>query len=81
MLTSYLVKYQHGDVEHYEPDYPEEVLERQAFNELFAQSAQGDEDSGDVALPQAAETALPDEGVNLKEYLSELEIKSGITGT
>lgn len=68
------LKYQHGDVEHYEPDYPEEVLERQAFNELFAESAQTDEDVHDTALPQASDTALPDEGVNLKEYLSELEI-------
>lgn len=68
------VKYQHGDVVHYQPDYPEEVLERQAFNELFAESAQIDAATPDTALPQAAETALPDQGVNLKEYLSELEI-------
>ncbi|WP_100642129.1 sigma-54 dependent transcriptional regulator [Alteromonas facilis] len=69
-------KYQHGDVEHYEPDYPEEVLERQAFNELFAESAELDEAEPDIetGLPQASETALPDEGVNLKEYLSELEL-------
>lgn len=67
-------KYQHGEFEQYEPDYPEEVLERQAFNELFAESAEHDEGSHDVTLPQAADTALPDEGVNLKEYLSELEI-------
>ena len=67
-------KYQHGDIEHYEPDYPEEVLERQAFNELFAESAELDEQVSDAVLPQATETALPDEGVNLKEYLSELEI-------
>ncbi|WP_100655811.1 sigma-54 dependent transcriptional regulator [Alteromonas flava] len=68
------VKYQHGDIEHYEPDYPEEVLERQAFNELFAESAEEDEIDTDTRLPQAGETELPDEGVNLKEYLSELEI-------
>ena len=68
------IKYQHGDIEHYEPDYPEEVLERQAFNELFAESAQSDDGRHETALPQATDTALPDEGVNLKEYLSELEI-------
>ena len=67
-------KYQHGDIDQYEPDYPEEVLERQAFNELFAESAELDELAPETALPQATETALPDEGVNLKEYLSELEI-------
>ncbi|MBT0584926.1 sigma-54 dependent transcriptional regulator [Alteromonas oceanisediminis] len=67
-------KYQHGDAERYEPDYPEEVLERQAFNELFAAAAEDEEPVYDNALPQAGDTSLPDEGVNLKEYLSELEI-------
>ncbi|MEC7468287.1 MAG: helix-turn-helix domain-containing protein, partial [Pseudomonadota bacterium] len=63
-------KYQYGDVEPFEPDYPEEVLEREAFNELFAESAAQD----DVEAEPAINGFLPDEGVNLKEYLSELEI-------
>ncbi|MFC3095053.1 sigma-54-dependent Fis family transcriptional regulator [Alteromonas sediminis] len=68
-------KYQYGDFTAYEPDYPEEVLERQAFNELFAESAAHDFD--DEEDPQEAlnvDGNLPEEGVNLKEYLSELEI-------
>lgn len=65
-------KYQYGDVERFEPDYPEEVLEREAFNELFAESASHDEETFE---PEPAINGyLPDEGVNLKEYLSELEI-------
>ena len=63
-------KYQYGDVEPFEPDYPEEVLEREAFNELVAESAAQD----DVEAEPAINGFLPDEGVNLKEYLSELEI-------
>ena len=65
-------KYQYGDMERFEPDYPEEVLERDAFNELFAESAGYDDDTSE---PEPAINGyLPDEGVNLKEYLSELEI-------
>jgi sigma-54 specific flagellar transcriptional regulator A len=65
-------KYQYGDMERFEPDYPEEVLERDAFNELFAESAGYDDDTPE---PEPAINGyLPDEGVNLKEYLSELEI-------
>lgn len=63
-------KYQYGDVEPFEPDYPEEVLEREAFNQLFAESAAQDEAESEPAM----NGFLPDEGVNLKEYLSELEI-------
>lgn len=65
-------KYQYGDVEPFEPEYPEEVLERDAFNELFAESASFDDDEP-VDEP-TINGYLPDEGVNLKEYLSELEI-------
>lgn len=46
------------------------MLEREAFNELFAESAAQD----DVEAEPAINGFLPDEGVNLKEYLSELEI-------
>jgi sigma-54 specific flagellar transcriptional regulator A len=65
-------KYQYGELEPYTPEYPEEVLEREAFNELFAQSAELDldEPTTDALVPGF----LPDEGVNLKEYLSDLEI-------
>ncbi|QPL49118.1 MULTISPECIES: sigma-54 dependent transcriptional regulator [Alteromonas] len=69
-------KYQYGDVQAYEPDYPEELLERDAFNALFAEAAaqevEEDPDEDDSGL--LMRSSLPEEGVNLKEYLSELEI-------
>ena len=68
-------KYQYGEIQAYEPDYPEELLERDAFNALFAESAsqeQFDEPEEENSLPLSS--SLPEEGVNLKEYLSELEI-------
>jgi sigma-54 specific flagellar transcriptional regulator A len=72
-------KYQHGDFTEYEPDYPEEVLEREAFNELFAESAASEFDEEDDVISHdsvagAVDSQLPEEGVNLKEYLSDLEI-------
>jgi sigma-54 specific flagellar transcriptional regulator A len=73
-------KYQYGDVQAYEPDYPEEILEREAFNALFAEAAaqepeeEPDSSSEDVAHNSTISSALPEEGVNLKEYLSELEV-------
>lgn len=73
-------KYQYGDVQAYEPDYPEEILEREAFNALFAEAAaqepeeEPDSGSEDVVPSSTISSALPEEGVNLKEYLSELEV-------
>ena len=71
-------KYQYGDVQAYEPDYPEEILEREAFNELFAEAA-AQEPEEDTQHPSSdslnmVSSSLPEEGVNLKEYLSELEV-------
>lgn len=72
-------KYQYGDVQAYEPDYPEEILEREAFNALFAEAAaqEPDEDVNEEShegLNGMVSSSLPEEGVNLKEYLSELEV-------
>ena len=75
-------KYQYGEIQAYELDYPEELLERDAFNELFAESAASEDLRSPVedsvyAAPReegADSSQLPEEGVNLKEYLSELEI-------
>jgi sigma-54 specific flagellar transcriptional regulator A len=68
-------KYQYGEIQPYEPDYPEELLEREAFNELFAEAAanEAEEEANDDREMQIS-SALPEEGVNLKEYLSELEV-------
>ncbi len=76
------LKYQHIDAQTYQPQYPEELQEREAINELFADFDYDDEDSEQndttVSTDNAAATAsindLPDEGINLKEYLADLEI-------
>ena len=71
-------KYQYGDVEAYQPDYPEELLERDAFNAIFAEAAASEPAQSDESESQDSDaylsSQLPESGVNLKEYLSELEI-------
>jgi sigma-54 specific flagellar transcriptional regulator A len=77
-------KYQHIDAESYQPQYPEELQERDAINALFAdydleESATGvtttlnsiDNDNDNKALIVGD---LPAEGINLKDYLAELEV-------
>ncbi|RCU44574.1 MULTISPECIES: sigma-54 dependent transcriptional regulator [Corallincola] len=60
-------KYRHIDVDPYEPVYSEEVMERESLNALFREDAEPL-----IAEPQVPHE-LPDEGINLKEMLSELE--------
>ena len=69
-------KYQHLESDDFEPDYPEELLEREALNALFGGDDEevDDADEQPVTVDSAGNTALPPEGLNLKEYLSELEI-------
>ncbi|MDF2178297.1 sigma-54 dependent transcriptional regulator [Aliiglaciecola sp. CAU 1673] len=73
-------KYQHLEVDPYKPDYPEELLEREAINALFGDSSEdeSEEDDNDSPLSmtpsQEGQAALPEEGLNLKEYLAELEV-------
>ena len=70
-------KYQYGVTEVYEPEYPEALMERQAFNELFAASAEEDEgrdQSFAVGLPPPSSVVLPVEPFNLKDYIAELEV-------
>lgn len=71
-------KYRHLDVEAYEPEYPDEVLEREALNALFSDSARSDDDAeqlnGHTAELRDTLTSLPPEGMNLKEYISEMEV-------
>ena len=66
------VKYQYGDA----PASPvsslsEEQQEREALNELFVSQAEAASETSQVGV---LSTALPSDGVNLKEYLSDLEI-------
>jgi len=73
-------KYQHIDVEEYTPEYPEELQEQDAINELFSGCDYDDDDDEvedeiiDVTQNSTASDILPNEGLNLKEHLAELEI-------
>ncbi|WP_395344354.1 sigma-54 dependent transcriptional regulator [Ningiella sp. W23] len=51
----------------------DENAERDAINAMF-KYAQANPVSTDTHLPTASDTTLPSDGVNLKEYLSDLEI-------
>ena len=70
-------KYQHIDVEEYIPEYPEEILERQALNDIFSSGFaefEEDEDSQEQVFDSSKPAVLPAEGIELKSYLAELEI-------
>ncbi|TYK65606.1 sigma-54 dependent transcriptional regulator [Colwellia echini] len=74
-------KYQHIDAQVYNPEYPEELQEQDVINELFSGfDFDDDEDieetsSAEEALTSAVDTALlPDDGINLKEHLADLEV-------
>jgi len=71
-------KYQHLDVDTFVPEYPEEILERQALNDIFGSGFSDDtdfeDDEQDFEQPENIMGLLPDEGIQLKEYLGELEV-------
>jgi len=77
-------KYRHIEVEEYTPQYPEELQEQDAINELFAgfdydEDSDTDENNDDESIIEsstatASANLLPSEGLNLKEHLAELEI-------
>lgn len=77
-------KYQHIDAVPVVPEYPEEVLERQALNDIFASSDDDnealleDDDEGAETVLQEIQLSsgqpLPPEGVNLKDMLSDIEV-------
>ena len=64
-------KYQHIEVAQFEPEYPEAILEREALNDLFSFD---DEEDFDETPAVVAMDVLPEEGINLKEYLADLEV-------
>ncbi|RZQ52556.1 sigma-54-dependent Fis family transcriptional regulator [Pseudoalteromonas phenolica] len=78
-VTDLPTKYRHIEVEVFEPEYPEELLEKDAFNELFS-SGFSDYDEESVEFDSGFDDSankfglLPDEGIELKEYLAELEV-------
>jgi sigma-54 specific flagellar transcriptional regulator A len=68
-------KYKHIDAEAYQPDYPQELLERDAINAMFQESVEIEDDlSSFEEIDETSGKALPAEGLNLKEYISELEV-------
>jgi len=79
-------KYQHIDVEEYTPEYPEELQEQDAINELFSGFDYDDYDEGKADESSSDDLSfennnidsnaslLPSEGMNLKEHLAELEV-------
>ncbi|XQW85829.1 sigma-54 dependent transcriptional regulator [Thalassotalea piscium] len=75
-------KYRHIDVEEYQPEYPEEIQERDAINELFSgfdydesldDSSFESENEEDNSTTQPLDL-LPSDGLNLKEFLADLEV-------
>ena len=78
------LKYRHLDVDDYQPEYPEELQEREAINELFSGFDYDDDEDDTATLTCEQDSAgsaqgktvdlLPNDGLNLKEYLAELEV-------
>lgn len=81
-------KYQHIEVQAYNPEYPEELQEHDAINELFGGFDYSDDENDDNseqdeltvesdvndAQNSTNATLLPDNGLNLKEHLADLEV-------
>ena len=67
-------KYQYVAGDDFQPDYPEELLEREAINELFGGSLSDEEINAELQGTPASNGQLPAEGLNLKEYISDLEL-------
>ncbi|MCH8537211.1 MAG: sigma-54-dependent Fis family transcriptional regulator [Alkalimonas sp.] len=70
-------KYQYLEVDSYIPDYPESLQERDMLNDLFQGSDDDDELDQDLTQSMSAEVdswQLPSDGIDLKDYLAELEV-------
>jgi len=67
-------KYRHLDVETYVPHYPEALQERDAINELFQFEQDDDDSAAEFGVASASIEQLPDEGLDLKQFLADLEI-------
>ena len=70
-------KYRHLDVDSYVPQYPESLQERDLLNELFQADDEDDADDSGAAFfnTDSDPQQLPEQGLDLKEYLAELEIR------
>jgi sigma-54 specific flagellar transcriptional regulator A len=68
-------KYRHLEVDTYVPVYPDALLERDAINELFQSSDDEDDSEDELIFPTSGSIeVLPEQGMDLKEFLAELEI-------
>ncbi|MDC9497155.1 MULTISPECIES: sigma-54 dependent transcriptional regulator [unclassified Pseudoalteromonas] len=67
-------KYRYIEVDAYEPEYPEELLEKDAFNDIFSSGFSDYDNEPEPEFSQQGSGVLPEEGIELKEYLAELEI-------
>jgi sigma-54 dependent transcriptional regulator, flagellar regulatory protein len=68
-------KYRHLDIESYVPQYPESLQERDLLNEMFQSDDEDDESFTDTGFAADVMQQLPEQGLDLKEYLAELEIR------
>ncbi len=75
-------KYQHIDAQVYNPEYPEELQEQDAINDLFTgfdyddecEASILDDNSENAQSVEVNSAFLPNEGLNLKEHLADLEV-------
>ncbi len=73
-------RYCHTDEAPFIPEYPDEILERQALIDIFAENDDPEDDGSDDFVMSATTIAdpttmmLPPEGIDLKEFLAELEV-------
>ena len=67
-------KYRYIEVDAYEPEYPEELLEKDAFNDIFSSGFSDYDNDPEPEFSQQGSGVLPEEGIELKDYLAELEI-------
>ncbi|MEL0640310.1 sigma-54-dependent Fis family transcriptional regulator [Pseudoalteromonas aliena] len=67
-------KYRYIEVDAYEPEYPEELMEKDAFNDIFSTGFSDYENQSDPEFNQVGSDLLPNDGIELKEYLAELEV-------
>jgi sigma-54 specific flagellar transcriptional regulator A len=78
-ITELPKKYQTFDVEAFVPDYPEELMERDAIYSMFG-SDDEEEDETEVEADNGVSGNnimwgfLPPEGIQLKDYMAEIEI-------
>lgn len=70
-------KYRHIEVDTYVPHYPEALLERDVINEMFQFNDDDDDDAGqqlNTAMVGGGLEYLPEHGLDLKQYLADLEV-------